>query len=61
MTSPLDFAPVPSKELLEIQSTIECGFTLNCVRGMTRIYSQIIRKVKYSEDSSILWSIWTNG
>ena len=35
----LDFAPVSSKEFLDIQATIECGFTLKRVRGMTSTYS----------------------
>ena len=32
--------PASSKELLDIQASIECGFTLKCVRDMTRTYSQ---------------------
>ena len=40
VTSPLYFAPASSKEFLEIQATIECGFTLKRVRDMTRTYSQ---------------------
>ena len=39
VTSPSDFAPASSKEFLDIQSTIECGFTLKRVRDMTRTYS----------------------
>ena len=35
-------APVTSKEFLDIQATIECGFTLKCVRDMIRTYSQVI-------------------
>ena len=31
--------PVLSKEVLEIQATIECGFTLRRVRDMIRTYS----------------------
>ena len=42
VTSPSDFAPVSSKEFLDIQATIECGFTLKRVRDMTRTYSQYI-------------------
>ena len=30
--------PVWSKEFLDIQATIECGFTLKYVRGMIRTY-----------------------
>ena len=36
-----DIAPVSSKEFLDIQATIECGFTLKRVRDMIRTYSQI--------------------
>ena len=39
VTSPSDFAPASSKEFLEIQATIECGFTLKRVRDMTRTCS----------------------
>ena len=35
------FAPVSSKEFLDIQATIECGFILKRVRNMIRIYTQI--------------------
>ena len=31
-----DFAPASSNEFLDIQATIECGFTLKRVRDMTR-------------------------
>ena len=40
-TSPSDFAPASSKEFLDIQATIECGFTLKRVRDMTRTYSKV--------------------
>ena len=50
-----------SKEFLDIQATIECGFTLKRVRDMTRTYSQKHRTDKYSEHSSIIWSVWPNG
>ena len=36
----LDIAPFSSNEFLDIQETIECGFTLKRVRDMTRTYSQ---------------------
>ena len=35
-----DFAPVSSKEFLDIQVNIECGFTLKHVRDMIRISGQ---------------------
>ena len=41
VTSPSDFVPASSKEFLDIQATIECGFTLKCVRDMIRTYSEI--------------------
>ena len=41
VTSPSDFAPASSKEFLDIQATIECGFTLKRVCDMARTYSLI--------------------
>ena len=35
------FAPVSSKEFLDIQAAIECGFSLKRVRNMIRTYTQI--------------------
>ena len=40
VTSPSEFAPASSKEFLDIQATIECGFTLKRVRDMIKTYSQ---------------------
>ena len=40
-TSPSDFAPASSKEFLDIQATIECGFTLKRVRDMRRTYNHV--------------------
>ena len=34
--------PASTKEFLDIQATIECRFTLKCVRDMIRIYSQFM-------------------
>ena len=34
-----DIGPVSSKEFLEIQTTIKCGFILKGVHGMIRTYS----------------------
>ena len=46
---------VLSKEFLDIQATIECGFTLKRVRDMTRTYSQseklIIKHAAKAKDS----------
>ena len=61
VTSPSDFKPASSKEFLDIQATVECGFTLKRVRDMTRTYSQMHRTDKYSEHSSIIWPVWPNG
>ena len=36
---PSDFTPASSKEIFDIQATIECGFTLRRIRDMTRTYS----------------------
>ena len=56
-----DCAPVPSKEFHDIQANIEAGFTLKCVRDMTRTYNQMHRTDKYSQHSSIIWPVWPNG
>ena len=37
-----DLAPVSSKEFLDIQAAIECGFTLKRVRDMITTYSQCL-------------------
>ena len=42
-----DFAPPSREEFLDIQATIECGFTLKRVRDMIRTYSQMHRTDKY--------------
>ena len=52
VTSPSDFAPASSKAFLDIQATIECGFTLKRVRDMTRAYSH---KVLYIEQILGWW------
>ena len=61
VTSPSNFAPASSKEFLDIHTTIKCGFTLKCVCDMTRTYSQMHCTDKYSEHSSIIWTVWPNG
>ena len=38
--------PVSSKEFFDIQAIIECGFTLKCIRDMTRTYNQTFFEVK---------------
>ena len=55
------FTPASSKEVIDIQATIECGFTLKHVRDMIRIYMQMQRSDKYSQHSSIIWPVWING
>ena len=61
VTQALDFAPACSKELLDIQATIECGFALKRVRDMARTHSQMHRTDKNSEHSSIILPVWSNG
>ena len=61
VTKTSDFAPVSSKEFLDIQATIECGFTHKRVDDMIRTYSQMHPTDKYSQHSSILWPVWLNG
>ena len=56
-----NFALASRKEFLDIQATMECGFTLKCVGDMTRIYSQMHRTDKYSERSSFIWTVWPNN
>ena len=55
-----DFAPASSKEFLDIQVTIEYGFTLKRVCDMVSTYSQMHRTDKYSQHSSITWPVWLN-
>ena len=43
-----DFGPALSKELFDIQATIECGFTLKSVCDIIRPYNQKNRTDKYS-------------
>ena len=54
-------APASSKEFLDIQATVECGFTLKLVRDMIKTYNQMHRTDKYSQLSSIIWPVWLNG
>ena len=61
VTSPSDFAPPPSKDFLDIQATIECGFILQHIRDMTTRYSLIQRTEKYLQHSSIISPVWPNG
>ena len=54
VTSPSDFMPASSKEFLDIQATIECGFTLKHVRDMTKTYSHFSDYLSNESDSTIL-------
>ena len=50
--------PAWSKESLDIQEFIECGFSLKRVSDLIRKYSQMHRTYKYSQRSSIIWTVW---
>ena len=54
-------APALSNEFLDIQTTMECRFTLKCVSDMIITYSQMHHTDKYSHHSSIIWPVWLNG
>ena len=57
----LEGLPPSSEEFLPtFRQIIECGFTLKFVRDMIITYSQIQRTDKYSQHSSIIWSVWLN-
>ena len=57
----LNVAPVLSKEFLDIQANIECGFTLKSTHDMIRTYSQMPCADNYSQRSSIILPVWPNG
>ena len=40
---------------------LDCRLTLKHVRDMIRTDSQMHRSDKYSQHSSIVWSVWANG
>ena len=48
VTSTLDFAPDSNKEFVEIQATIECGFTLKLVRNAITRYNQMSVQISTS-------------
>ena len=52
-----DIASVLSKELLDIQVTVECRFTPKQERDMIITYNQMHRTYKYSQHRSIIWSV----
>ena len=45
--------PASSKEFLDIQATIECGFTLKYVHDMIRTYSQLENKYCTEKDGYV--------
>ena len=47
-------SPISSKKFLDIQATIECGFTPKRARDMIRIYSQMHCTDRYSQHSSMV-------
>ena len=59
---PSDFATASSKEFLDIQATIECGFTLKRVRDMTRTYSMsfLIKNSEVWEKYEDIWDVTKN-
>ena len=57
VTYTLDTAPVSSKAFLDIQTNIDCRFTLKCVRDMTRTYSQMHGTDKYNLDKWFIWNV----
>ena len=56
-----DIAPVSSKESLNIEESIDCGFTLKRVRYMITTHSQMHRTDKYSQQGSVIWPVVLNG
>ena len=52
VTYPSDFAPASIKEFLDIQATVEDGFTLKCVRDITRTYKSSITLWKTTKRTS---------
>ena len=55
VTQSSDIPPVSSKEFVYIKVNKKCEFALKCVRNMTITYSQMHRRVKYSQFSSVIW------
>ena len=49
------------KEVLDIQTTIQHGFTLKYAHDITKAYSQMYRGDRYLEHSSIIYPVWSNG
>ena len=56
-----DIAPLLSKNLLDIQATVECGSTLKRIYDMIRTHNQLHHVHKYSQNSSEISPVWLNG
>ena len=54
VTQTSDFMPASSKEFVDIQATIECGYNLKQVCDMIRTHSQMHCTDKYSQHNSII-------
>ena len=50
-----------ARSSLTLKQTKDSKFTLKRVRDMIITYSQMRRTGKYSQHSSIIWSVWLNG
>ena len=49
-----DIAPVSSKELLDIQATIQCRFALKCVRAMIITYNTLQHSYKVQSTKKVI-------
>ena len=61
VTKTSGFAPASSKEFLDVQATIECGFIMKRARDLIRTYSQMHRADRYLQHSSFTWLVWLNS
>ena len=50
-----DFSPALCNEMLNIHIIKDCGFNMKFLCDMTKTYSQMHSKDKYSHPSSINW------
>ena len=46
--------PASSKEFLDIQATVECGFTLKLVRDMIKTYNQSVKELLKKHKTSLV-------
>ena len=49
-----------ARSSLTFRQPIECRFTLKSIPDMIRTYSQMHSTDKYSQHSSVIWSVWLN-